>query len=252
MHNTVRPWNARHSYVVLAFILIIIALLLAGCGSFNRAQEEKGSLTAESLADVSAAVVDADSGSTARGAIIGATAGGVPGSIIGHQMDQQAKEIKQRVAGATVERVGEGIEVTFASERLYNVDADRLRPAGEQDLRDLATTFDRYRDTDLLIVGHTDSAGSDFSSQALSERCARSVSDFLVMQGVFVGRLHSAGRGRTEPIYARVTDGAHHANQRVEVAIFASPSYRNELARQWHTRYPGHALDAGGSRVRAR
>lgn len=126
--------------------------------------------------------------------------------------------------------------MTFASELLYDVDADQLRPGGEQNLRDLATTFDRYRDTDLLIVGHTDSVGSESYNEALSERRARSVRDFLVRQGVLVGRLHLAGRGATEPLHARVTDGAHHANQRVEVAIFASPSYRNELARQWHTR----------------
>src|SRR5690348_17505329 len=220
MHNTVQRWSARHSYVVLAFILIIIVLILAGCATFNRVQEEKGTLTTSSAGDVTGGIVGLDSSSTTRRAIIGAAAGGAAGLIIGRQMDQQAKEIKQRVAGATVERVGEGIEVTFASERLYNVDADRLRPAGEQDLRDLATTFDRYRDTDLLIVGHTDSAGTDSYAQGLSERCARSVSEFLVMQGVRVGRLHSAGRGRTEPLYARVTDGGHHANQRVEVAIF--------------------------------
>ena len=236
MHNTVRRWSARHSYVVLALILIIIVLVLAGCASFSRVQEEKGTLTASSVGDVTGGIVGADSSSTTRRAIIGAAAGGVAGSIIGRQMDQQAKEIRQRVAGATVERVGEGIEVTFASELLYDLDADQLCPAGEENLRDLATTFDRYRDTDVLIVGHTDLAGSDLYNQALSERRARSASDFLIRQGVLVGRLHSAGRGGTEPLHARVTDGGRHANQRVEVAIFASRSYRNELTRQWYTR----------------
>jgi outer membrane protein OmpA-like peptidoglycan-associated protein len=236
MHNTVRRWSARRSYVVLAFMLIIIVLVLAGCATRNRAREEHGTLAARSAAVVPGGIVDADSSSTTRRAIIGAAAGGVAGSIIGRQMDQQAKEIRQRVAGATVERVGEGLEVTFASELLYGMGADQLRPAGEQNLRDLATTFDRYRDTDVLIVGHTDSVGSDSSNEVLSERRARSVRDFLVAQGVLVGRLHFAGRGATEPLHARVTDGGRHANQRVEVAIFASPSYRNELTRQRFTR----------------
>jgi outer membrane protein OmpA-like peptidoglycan-associated protein len=235
MHNNVR-WSARHSYVALAFILMIIALLLAGCASFNRGEEEKGTVTAAAVRDVTGGVVGHESGSTTRGAIIGAVIGGVAGSIIGRQMDQQAKEIKQRVAGATVERVGEGIQVTFASELLYDLDADQLRPEVEQNLRNLATTFDRYRDTDLLIVGHTDSVGSNNYNQALSERRARSVSDFLVRQGVLVGRLHSAGRGETESLDSNVTNGGRHASQRVEVAIFASPSYRNELTRQQYTR----------------
>ena len=87
MHHTIRRWSPRHSYVLLAFILIIIVLVLAGCGSFNRVQEEKGTLTAETVSDVPGAVVDADSGSTTRRAIIGAGAGGVAASIIGRQMD---------------------------------------------------------------------------------------------------------------------------------------------------------------------
>ena len=151
-------------------------------------------------------------------------------------MDQQVKEIEQRVSGATVERVGEGIEVTFASELLYDVGTDQLRPAGQRNLRDLATTFDRYRDTDLLIVAHTDAAGSESDNQALSERRARSVRDFLIAQGVLVDRLRSAGRGGREPVAAKITDDGRRPNQRVEVAIFASPSYRNELSKQRNTR----------------
>lgn len=233
MQNTVL-WSARRSYVVLAFLLIIIVLVLAGCASSRRVQEEEGIANAGSRGGVTG-IVDGDRSSTTRGAIISAVAGGVTGSIIGRQMDQQVKEIEQRVSGATVERIGEGIEVTFASELLYDVGADELRPAGQQNLRDLATTLDRYRDTDLLIVAHTDSVGSESDNQALSERRARSVRDFLIDQGVLVGRLRSAGRGGREPLGVRVTDGQH-PNQRVEVAIFASPSYRNELSKQRNAR----------------
>lgn len=234
MRNTVQ-WKARNTYVVLAFLLIIIVLVLAGCASSRRVQEEEGTVRAGSGAGVTR-VVDGERSSTTRGAIISAVAGGVTGSIIGGQMDQQVKEIERRVPGATVERVGEGIEVTFASALLYDVGGDQLRPAGQENLRDLATTFDRYRDTDLLIVAHTDSLGSESDNQALSERRARSVRDFLIEQGVVVGRLRSAGRGGREPLAARVTDVGRHPNQRVEVAIFASPSYRNELNKQRNTR----------------
>jgi outer membrane protein OmpA-like peptidoglycan-associated protein len=177
-----------------------------------------------------------NTGSTTCGAIIGAAVGGPAGAIIGGQMDQQAKEIQEQVAGATVERVAEGIRVTFASGRLYDFDADRLRPEGERNLRNLATTLQRYRDTDLLIVAYTDSVRSDAYNQALSERRVRSISDFLVTQGVVVGRLHSAGRGEMEPLGTNATATGRQANRRVEVAIYASASYRNELTRQQNTR----------------
>jgi outer membrane protein OmpA-like peptidoglycan-associated protein len=213
--------------MALAFILIFIALFLAGCASLTR--EQKGAAIGATAGGVIGGVVGNNTGSTTRGAIIGAVVGGAAGAIIGHQMDQQAKEIKQQVVGATVERVGEGIQVTFASGLLYDFDADRLRPEAEQNLRNLATTLDRYRDTDLLIVGHTDSVGSDAYNQSLSERRAHSVSDFLVTQGVLVGRLHSGGRGELEPLGPNATDSGRQANRRVEVAIYASTSYRNEL-----------------------
>lgn len=228
MHNNVRS-SARNWYVALAFVLIIIALVLAGCATVNR--EESGTTTAPER-DVADALVDNESGSTARTAIIGAVIGGMPGTIISRQMDSQAKEIRQRVAGATVARVAQGIQVTFVSGLLYDSHEEQLRPEGEQNLRNLATTFDRYRDTDLLIVSHTDSVGSDSSNQALSERRARAVSDFLIRQGVAVGRLHSVGRGDIEPFDAAAA-ARRRDNARVEVAIFASASYRTELTRQY-------------------
>jgi outer membrane protein OmpA-like peptidoglycan-associated protein len=233
MQNTV-PWNARHSHLPRVFVLSIIVLVLAGCASSRRVQEQ-GTLSPGSRVAVTG-VADADRSSTARSAIIDAVTGGVTGSIIGRQMDQQMKEIEQRVPAALVERVGEGMEVTFASELLYDVGADEIRPVGQQNLRDLATTFDRYRDTDLLIVAHSDSVGSARDTQALSERRARAVRDFLVGQGVLVGRLRSAGRGRSEPLGATVTADGRHSNQRVEIAIFASRSYRNELSKLQATR----------------
>ncbi len=231
MHNNVRS-SARNWYVALAFILIIVALVLAGCASVNR--EESGTTTAKER-DVADALVGNESRSTARRAIIGAVIGGTAGTIISRQMDSQAKEIRQRGAGATVARVAQGIEVTFVSGLLYDSHEEQLRPEGEQNLRNLAKTFDRYRDTDLLIVGHTDSVGSDKSDQALSGRRARAVSDFLVGQGVPVGRLHSVGRGDIEPFDSAAAGGLHD-NARVEVAIFASASYRTELTRQYYPR----------------
>ena len=231
MHNRVRSSDRR---LITALACILVAIALTACASFSR--KEKGAVIGATAGGVIGGVIGNNTGSTTRGAIIGAAVGGAAGAIIGHQMDQQAKEIEQQVAGATVERIGEGIQVTFASGLLYDFDADRLRPAAEQNLRNLATTLGRYRDTDLLIVGHTDSVGSDSYNQGLSERRARSVSDFLLTQGVVARRLHSTGRGEMEPIGPNADDSGRQANRRVEVAIYASTSYRNELRGQNSTR----------------
>jgi outer membrane protein OmpA-like peptidoglycan-associated protein len=198
--------------------------MLSACASLNK--KEEGAIIGAGVGGAVGAVIGNQTGSTARGAIIGAVVGGVAGTIIGHQMDQQAKELKQNIAGATVERVGEGIQVTFASGLLYDYDSDEVRPEAADNLRKLAASLGKYPNTDLLIVGHTDSAGTSGYNQRLSERRARSASDFLAGQAVTASRLRSSGRGETEPVGTNSTEAGRQLNRRVEVAIYANATTR--------------------------
>jgi outer membrane protein OmpA-like peptidoglycan-associated protein len=169
--------------------------------------------------------VGAAAGSTAKGAIIGAVVGGAAGAIIGSQMDKQAREIKD-IKGAKVERVGEGIQVTFESGLLYDFDSDVVRPEAKTNLRELAASLEKYPNTDLLIVGHTDQLGSATYNQSLSERRARSAATYLVAQGVSGARIVTRGLGETEPVASNETEAGRQANRRVEVAIYASKEFR--------------------------
>ncbi len=204
-------------------------LALSGCASLS--QKEKGAIIGAGAGGVIGGAIGNNNGSTAKGAIIGAAVGGTIGAIIGHQMDQQAKELAQNIPGARVERVGEGIQVTFDSGLLFDFDSDRIKSDAASNLRNLASSLSKYPKTDLLIVGHTDSVGQDAYNQALSERRARATSDYLATQNVDRGRLRTSGRGELEPIGSNNTDADRQKNRRVEVAIFASEAYRNELRR---------------------
>lgn len=216
--------------------LITVAILLgssalAACASLNH-KEEGAIIGAATGAAVGGAVGNAN-GSTAKGAIIGATVGGAVGAIIGHQMDQQAKKLEQNIPGATVERVGEGIQVTFASGLLFDFDSDRIKTDAATNLRNLASSLDEYPNTDLLIVGHTDSVGRTAYNQDLSERRAAAAATYLASQGVIRTRIRSAGRGEAEPVAPNATDEGRQKNRRVEVAIYASQAYRNQLRQQY-------------------
>jgi outer membrane protein OmpA-like peptidoglycan-associated protein len=203
---------------------LCLGLAMSACASLNK--KEEGAIIGAGAGGVVGAVIGNQTGSTTRGAIIGAVVGGVAGTIIGNQMDQQAKELKQNIPGATVTRVGEGIQVTFASGLLYDFDSDHVRPAAAENLRNLAASLSKYPHTDLLIVGHTDSEGASDYNLSLSERRATAVSSFLATQGVTVSRLRTAGRGEMEPIGTNDTDAGRQLNRRVEVAIFANASAR--------------------------
>ena len=203
-----------------AFFLIVAATLAASACSLNK--KATGGLIGAGAGAAVGAVVGNQTGSTARGAIIGAVVGGVAGTIIGNQMDQQAKELKQDIPGATIVRVGEGIAVTFASGLLYDIDSDQVRAAAATNLRNLAASLDKFPNTDLLIVGHTDATGTAEYNQGLSQRRAISASDYLVTQGVNSGRLRTSGRGELEPVATNDSEDGRLLNRRVEIAIFAN------------------------------
>lgn len=195
-------------------------------------QRDRGAVIGAGTGAVIGGVIGNQTGSTARGAIIGAVLGGAAGAVIGHQMDQQAKEIGDRIPGATVQRVGEGIAVTFASGILFPYDSDVLLPAARTNLDELANSLNKYPGSSLTIVGHTDSDGTDTYNQALSERRARSASAYLQSRGVAGSRITAVGRGETEPVFSNESEEGKARNRRVEVAIYASEEYRQRILRE--------------------
>lgn len=210
-----------------------LALSLGGCASYGTmSNKQKGAIVGATGGAVLGGAVGTRNGGVAKGAIIGAVVGGAAGAIIGHQMDQQAKELKQNIPGAVVERVGEGIKVTFESGLLYDFDSDVVKPTARANLTNLAASLDRYEGSNLLIVGHTDAQGSDSYNQRLSERRARSAADFLVARGVSASRVRTRGMGESEPVASNGSESGRAENRRVEVAIYASESMQQQARRQ--------------------
>jgi len=208
-------------------LLVVGAFGASGCASMNKKQE--GAVIGAAAGGAIGGVIGNQTGSTAKGAIIGAVIGGTAGAIIGHQMDQQAKELSQTIKGATVERVGEGINVTFASGLLFAFNSDEIQSTAGENLKELAASLNRYPDSQLLIVGHTDNVGDDAYNQGLSQRRANSAATYLAAQGVARTRLATSGKGEAEPVTTNDSEAGRQQNRRVEVAIYASEAYRQRL-----------------------
>ena len=86
-----------------------------------------------------------------------------------------------------------------------------------------------FEETNILIVGHTDSKGSESYNQDLSERRAGSAAAYLREQGLAPARLTTVGRGESEPVATNETAEGRQQNRRVEVAIYASEEYRQSV-----------------------
>jgi outer membrane protein OmpA-like peptidoglycan-associated protein len=211
-----------------ALVATVVLSSVTGCAMNAKT---KGALIGAGAGAVAGGVIGNQTGSTTRGAIIGAAVGGAAGAIIGHQMDQQAKELEQNIPGAKVQRMGEGIAVLFDSGLLFDVDSDVIKGDARTNLDALAASLAKYRDSDLMIVGHTDATGTDSYNMGLSRRRATSARDYLRSHGVVRG-IKALGRGETEPIASNDTDDGRQQNRRVEVAIYASDRMRTEAQRE--------------------
>jgi outer membrane protein OmpA-like peptidoglycan-associated protein len=207
---------------------LAVAVTLPACASMNNTQ--KGAVIGAAGGGAVGAVIGKKVGSTAKGAIIGAAVGGTAGAIIGARMDKQAKELAMDIPGARVERVGEGIVVTFDSGLLFAYDSDAIQGNARTNLTNLAKSLEKYEKTDVLIVGHTDATGSDTYNQGLSERRASSAAVYLQTQGVERARLRVAGRGESEPIESNETAEGRTQNRRVEIVIVANDELKKEVA----------------------
>jgi outer membrane protein OmpA-like peptidoglycan-associated protein len=203
-------------------MITVAALGLQGCASLSRTEE--GAIGG---AAVGAAVGAMISDNTAKGVILGAVIGGAAGAAIGRVMDEQAEDLQDKLPNATVERVGEGIQVTFASGILFDVDSDQLRTEARDNLRQLAESLKDYEGTDVLVVGHTDATGSDAYNQALSERRSASARSFLLGAGLAGDRVEAAGRGETEPVASNES-----LEGRQAIAIFASEEMQQRMIRE--------------------
>jgi outer membrane protein OmpA-like peptidoglycan-associated protein len=201
-------------------IVIVLAVSLAGCKSMNKSQ--KGAVIGGASGGVVGGVVGRSVGNTAMGAIIGATVGGVGGAIIGRQMDKQAEEIAKEMGDVDVIREGEAIVIRFKEKVLFAYDRSDLSVDAKGSLDKLRTTLLKYPETNITVIGHTDSKGTEKYNQTLSENRANSVTTYIRENGVENSRLIAIGKGETDPISTNNTDEGSASNRRVEFVITAN------------------------------
>jgi outer membrane protein OmpA-like peptidoglycan-associated protein len=206
---------------ILALLLILsMSGSIAGCASMKK--RDTGAIIGAAGGAVVGGVIGKKAGSTAVGVILGAVVGGVAGAYIGNYMDKQAEEMRHDIEGAKIERIGEGIKITFDSGVLFDVDKATLRPNAKTNLIKLSAILNKYEDTDILIEGHTDSTGSEDHNMDLSIRRAQSVSSYLATNRVLPTRFNVVGYGETQPIADNATLEGRQLNRRVEIAIIAN------------------------------
>jgi outer membrane protein OmpA-like peptidoglycan-associated protein len=210
--------------------LAAIGIIASGCKNMNKTQ--KGAAIGAGGGAVLGGVVGRALGNTAAGVIVGAAVGGTVGAVIGRKMDKQAEEMKQVMGDAEVKRVGEGIVVEFKDKVLFGYDQSVLSTQAQGSLNKLANVLQKYSDTNIEILGHTDSRGTDDYNQGLSERRAVAAASYLRNNGIAGTRITIKGMGEADPKATNDTDDGRAENRRVEFVITANQKMIDEAKKE--------------------
>ncbi len=202
--------------------ILAVALVVSGTSCASWSKTAKGGAIGAAGGAVVGGVIGKIAGNTLLGAIAGAAIGGAAGAYIGRQMDKQAEEMRRDLEGAKVERVGEGIKITFDSGLMFDVNKYDLRPASVENLTKLSAILNKYPDTNILIEGHTDSTGTREINMPLSENRAKAVARQLAVLNVPSPRFTVFGYGPDQPIGDNATAEGRQQNRRVDLAIMAN------------------------------
>jgi len=176
-----------------------------------------------------------DKNNAALGAAIGAALGGGAGVLVGNKMDKQAQQIEQEIPGATVERVDHGIVVTFDGEHdgvYFDTAKYNINEGSQETLNKLASILNEYPDTNVSVVGHTDSVGSDSSNMKLSENRAYAVTNYFIHQASLnSSRFNTHWFGETQPVADNNTTAGKAKNRRVNIVIVPNEKMEQDAIR---------------------
>lgn len=228
----------------VSLIAAVVMLMASGCETAKKTNKtQRGAAIGTAGGAVIGGVIGNNVGNknnTVLGAIIGGVIGGVAGGIIGNKMDRQAEKIKNEIPGAEVQRVGEGIVVTFSEKNpdgskmgvYFDFDRSDITSNSKIALDKLVKIFNEYPETNILVEGHTDDKGADSYNLALSQKRATAVGNYLTSAGIAPSRLTIKWYGEAQPKVENADDVARAENRRVEFGIIANEKMKAEAKQE--------------------
>ncbi|WP_347374724.1 OmpA family protein [Aequorivita sp. Q41] len=225
--------------IALVTLALTLLISLGSCEATKNANnKQKGAVIGATGGAVLGAILGNNIGKGGNGelgAVIGGVVGGGAGVLIGSKMDKQAQKIEQEIPGAQVERVDDGIVVTFDENSGVYFDTGKynVNTASQALLDKLAGVLKEYPDTDVLVIGHTDSVGADEMNMTLSKNRATAVTNYFVQsKGLSSGRFTTNWYGETAPIADNTTAEGRAKNRRVNLAIVPNQKMKQDAQKQ--------------------
>ena len=219
--------NFKNSFALLMAFMVLISGF-SSCNSFKKLnKQQRGAIIGASAGGALGAVIGKKN--PALYAIAGSIVGGVGGAVIGRYMDKQAEKLKKDLGTlADVERVQEGIKITMKSGVLFDFNSSKINPTVSDNLMKFAETLKQYPDTEILVAGHTDNVGTGQYNMTLSQQRANAVANVLKTNNVSRNRLTILGYGEKNPVADNIAESGREQNRRVEFAIVANDKLKKQ------------------------
>jgi outer membrane protein OmpA-like peptidoglycan-associated protein len=206
----------------LKSIIVIAGFILGSCATNDPHQQAKtGAVIGAIAGAVLGHQLDDDSGR-----YVGAVIGGMTGAAIGNYMDEQEREFhyaleqEEQRHEIEIERLRDNtLKLSLDSEVSFDFDRSEIKPSFRRTLDKLANVLLKYERTVVHVVGHTDNVGSVEYNARLSQRRADTVARYLIDRNVSRSRVHSEGRGESEPRDTNSTEAGRQLNRRVEIYV---------------------------------
>ncbi len=223
----------------LAALTLILVAGLSSCEATRNANnKQKGAVIGTAGGAILGAIIGNNVGKGGKGeigAVIGGVVGGTAGVLIGNKMDKQAQKIEEEIPGAKVERIDDGILVTFDENSGVHFETEKynITSSSEVMLTKLANILKEYPDTNVLVAGHTDSSGSATYNMTLSEKRAYAVTNYFINnKGLSSSRFTTTWFGEDQPIADNGTAEGRAQNRRVNVAIVPNDKMKQDAQKE--------------------
>lgn len=206
---------------------VAAAMLLQACSTVNPYTGEKQTAKAASgsaigaLAGAILGAATASKNDRKKAVLMGAGIGAIAGGGVGYYMDVQEAKLRQELenTGVSVKRDGDNIILNMPSNITFDSDSSVLKSQFNGTLNSVIRVLNEYKSTLITVMGHTDSTGTTSHNQALSERRAYSVAEYLANNGVARERLAAVGYGESRPVASNDNKQGRALNRRVELAL---------------------------------
>ncbi len=211
--------------VILTLSIVILSMISSCEATRNANNAQKGGVIGAAGGAVLGAIIGNQVGSSKNnqviGAVIGGVVGGTAGVLIGKKMDKQAQKIEEEIPGAKVERIDDAIVITFdeGSGVYFATNKFDINETSRTNLDKLSGVMKEYADTNIIVVGHTDSTGPYEYNMTLSKNRAQAVTNYLLGKGLSSGRFTTQWYGPDQPSHDNTTAEGRAKNRRVNVAI---------------------------------